>query len=190
VVANLTVDSQVQFYAGLTFEPEIQEETNEYVVPLDKLPGFVNSAEWNLGTTPSSDHGSNRSNCDHFIPSHKLCSLHPTPINPSSPPRIHRVNPPSQLLLSPPMGWNPNPQPRLRHQTSRRILLTISLFYLHNTPPESAWHARTPRLNPLRGKSSPFALAIRWSRSSTRGRECSCRRRHDGGFSKVGAENP
>jgi GPI-anchor transamidase subunit S len=50
VVANLTVDSQVQFYAGLTFEPELQEETNEFIVPLDKLPGFVNSAEWNLGT--------------------------------------------------------------------------------------------------------------------------------------------
>lgn len=51
-VANLTVDSQVQFYAGLTFEPELQEETNEYIVPLDKLPGFVNSAEWNLGISP------------------------------------------------------------------------------------------------------------------------------------------
>jgi phosphatidylinositol glycan class S len=51
-VANLTVDSQVQFYAGLTFEPEMQEETNEYIVPLDKLPGFVNSAEWNLGNSP------------------------------------------------------------------------------------------------------------------------------------------
>lgn len=46
-VANLTVDSQVQFYAGLTFDPERRE--HEYIVPLDKLPGFVNSAEWNLG---------------------------------------------------------------------------------------------------------------------------------------------
>jgi hypothetical protein len=46
-VANLTVDSQVQFYAGLTFDPEKRD--NEYIVPLDKLPGFVNSAEWNLG---------------------------------------------------------------------------------------------------------------------------------------------
>jgi GPI-anchor transamidase subunit S len=49
VVANLTVDSQVQFYAGLTFEPE-RPNDEEYVVPLDKLPGFVNSAEWNLGS--------------------------------------------------------------------------------------------------------------------------------------------
>ena len=47
-VANLTVDSQVQFYAGLTFDPEKRD--NEYIVPLDKLPGFVNSAEWNLGS--------------------------------------------------------------------------------------------------------------------------------------------
>ena len=47
-VANLTVDSQVQFYAGLTFEPE--KGTDEFIVPLNKLPGFVNSAEWNLGT--------------------------------------------------------------------------------------------------------------------------------------------
>ena len=54
VVANLTVDSQVQFYAGLTFEPERQQDTNEYVVPLDKLPGFVNSAEWNLGVSNKS----------------------------------------------------------------------------------------------------------------------------------------
>ena len=47
-VANLTVDSQVQFYAGLTFDPEKRD--NEYIVPLNKLPGFVNSAEWNLGS--------------------------------------------------------------------------------------------------------------------------------------------
>jgi hypothetical protein len=47
-VANLTVDSQVQFYAGLTFDPEKRD--TEYIVPLDKLPGFVNSAEWNLGS--------------------------------------------------------------------------------------------------------------------------------------------
>jgi len=46
-VANLTVDSQVQFYAGLTFDPE--RVGDEFIVPLDKLPGFVNSAEWNLG---------------------------------------------------------------------------------------------------------------------------------------------
>jgi len=51
-VANLTVDSQVQFYAGLTFEPE--KDGNEYIVPLDKLPGFVNSAEWNLGILSNS----------------------------------------------------------------------------------------------------------------------------------------
>lgn len=49
VVANFTVDSQVQFYAGLTFEPE-KQDTEEFIVPLDKLPGFVNSAEWNLAT--------------------------------------------------------------------------------------------------------------------------------------------
>jgi len=52
VVANLTVDSQVQFYAGLTFEPQRTEGTDEYIVPLDKLPSFVNSAEWNLGNFP------------------------------------------------------------------------------------------------------------------------------------------
>jgi GPI-anchor transamidase subunit S len=50
VVANLTVDSQVQFYAGLAFEPEKLHDQNEFIVPMDKLPGFVNSAEWNLGT--------------------------------------------------------------------------------------------------------------------------------------------
>jgi len=49
-VANFTVDSQVQFYAGLSFEPETQVETGEHIVPLDKLPSFVNSAEWNLAT--------------------------------------------------------------------------------------------------------------------------------------------
>lgn len=47
-VANLTVDSQVQFYAGLTFDPEPID--HEFIVPLDQLPGFVNSAEWNLAT--------------------------------------------------------------------------------------------------------------------------------------------
>jgi len=51
-VANLTVDSQVQFYAGLTFDPEPVHD--EFIVPLDKLPGFVNSAEWNLGKAQSS----------------------------------------------------------------------------------------------------------------------------------------
>ena len=53
-VANLTVDSQVQFYAGLTFDPERCD--NEYVVPVDKLPGFVNSAEWNLGPSCAQSH--------------------------------------------------------------------------------------------------------------------------------------
>lgn len=83
VVANLTVDSQVQFYAGLTFEPEKQQDTDDYIVPLDKLPGFVNSAEWNLGTLRTIP--SDISNCNNLLSRYQFHSLRPSPGLPTSP---------------------------------------------------------------------------------------------------------
>src|SRR2546423_1805197 len=140
-VANLTVDSQVQFYAGLTFEPELQEETNEYIVPLDKLPGFVNSAEWNLGIS-SHEMYINGSNGNYFIPRHKLHSLHPKSINSTIAPRINRLNSRSQFLLPPPMGRNSNPQSHTRYKTSRRLVSTTRFLYLYHSSIKSSWNAR------------------------------------------------
>lgn len=56
VVSDLIVESQIQHYARLTFEPQ-QKNSNEnnnndnkyfYLTP-DLLPHFINAAEWKLG---------------------------------------------------------------------------------------------------------------------------------------------
>ena len=114
-VANLTVDSQVQFYAGLTFEPESRQ--NEYIVPFDKLPGFVNSAEWNLGRLYSDD--ANPSDRNHFIPCYKLYPLRPSSVRSTPPSRIHfPVNLLSRFVFPPAMGRNSNLQPLSGNKTS------------------------------------------------------------------------
>lgn len=44
---NFTVETQIQYFSPLTFEPV--EENGTRVVEEDQLKAFVNSAEWNLG---------------------------------------------------------------------------------------------------------------------------------------------
>jgi hypothetical protein len=106
VVANLTVDSQVQFYAGLTFEPQKNEGADEHIVPLDKLPSFVNSAEWNLGKLSQGQ--INRSNRHHLLSRHKLHSLRPSSLASPTSSRacLSRLCPELFLLTS--MGRSPN----------------------------------------------------------------------------------
>ncbi|CAG8531297.1 2475_t:CDS:10 [Ambispora leptoticha] len=67
VVSNFTIDSQVQHYAALTFEPDYKDLSGEnniddvanfsrpyyYLTPAS-LPHFINSAEWNLASAVSS----------------------------------------------------------------------------------------------------------------------------------------
>jgi phosphatidylinositol glycan class S len=52
-VYNFTIDSQVQHYATLAFEPERNTKARwrdqYYYLTAENLPHFINSAEWNLG---------------------------------------------------------------------------------------------------------------------------------------------
>ncbi|CAG8808688.1 15175_t:CDS:2, partial [Racocetra fulgida] len=52
IISNLTVDSQIQHYARLTFEP--QNDENYFYLTPDLLPHFINAAEWNLASAVSS----------------------------------------------------------------------------------------------------------------------------------------
>ncbi|CAG8568864.1 541_t:CDS:10 [Ambispora gerdemannii] len=66
VVSNFTIDSQIQHYAALTFEPEHKTFNDEniddaanfarsyYFLTPESLPHFINSAEWNLASAVSS----------------------------------------------------------------------------------------------------------------------------------------
>ena len=49
ILSEVTVDSQVQYYAQLTVTPEKNENEGYYYLRPEMLPHFVNSAEWNLG---------------------------------------------------------------------------------------------------------------------------------------------
>lgn len=47
VLHNFTIESQVQFFAPLAFEP-VSIENNEFGLTQEQLTVFVNSAEWTL----------------------------------------------------------------------------------------------------------------------------------------------
>lgn len=49
VISKFTVESQVQHYASLTFQPDLDATAKEYYLTPDKLPNFINTAEWSLG---------------------------------------------------------------------------------------------------------------------------------------------
>ena len=54
-ITNLTIDSQIQFYAGLTFDPPANDDDNTYYkLEVEKLPVFINAAEWSLATAITS----------------------------------------------------------------------------------------------------------------------------------------
>ncbi|KAG9304213.1 hypothetical protein G9A89_019775 [Geosiphon pyriformis] len=63
VISDFTIDSQIQHYAALTFDPQhyqIQPDNDDslfkpyfYLTP-QSLPHFINSAEWNLASAVSS----------------------------------------------------------------------------------------------------------------------------------------
>lgn len=54
VISNLTVDSQIQHYARLTFEPFHKADENYFYLTPELLPHFINAAEWNLASAVSS----------------------------------------------------------------------------------------------------------------------------------------
>lgn len=58
-ISNFTITSQVQHYAGLTFEPkkDTDETTNAtaFILSPNDLPHFINSAEWSLASAVSTN---------------------------------------------------------------------------------------------------------------------------------------
>ncbi|RIB01224.1 phosphatidylinositol-glycan biosynthesis class S protein [Gigaspora rosea] len=56
IISNLTVDSQIQHYSRLTFEPQknLHNDKNYFYLTPDLLPHFINAAEWNLASAVSS----------------------------------------------------------------------------------------------------------------------------------------
>ncbi|CAG8801106.1 17066_t:CDS:10, partial [Gigaspora margarita] len=56
MISNLTVDSQIQHYSRLTFEPQknLHNDKNYFYLTPDLLPHFINAAEWNLASAVSS----------------------------------------------------------------------------------------------------------------------------------------
>lgn len=50
-VANITIDSQVEFYAHIGCDPEWNETSQSWTLQKDDLSTFVNFAEWNLAST-------------------------------------------------------------------------------------------------------------------------------------------
>ncbi|RIA87016.1 phosphatidylinositol-glycan biosynthesis class S protein [Glomus cerebriforme] len=54
MISNLTVDSQIQHYARLTFEPNHKPDENYFFLTPELLPHFINAAEWNLASAVSS----------------------------------------------------------------------------------------------------------------------------------------
>ncbi|CAG8447671.1 28626_t:CDS:10 [Dentiscutata erythropus] len=56
MISNLTVESQIQHYARLTFEPQknLHNDENYFYLTPDLLPHFINAAEWNLASAVSS----------------------------------------------------------------------------------------------------------------------------------------
>ena len=130
-------------------------------------------------------HGNN------ILPCHKLYSLCPHPLNPSSPHRVHSVQPiPPKLLFSPPVGRNSNLQSPTRDKTSRRHFPASRILNIHYTLTKSARHTCTARLHPRRGKSNTLSLAIRRSRPPTSSRKYRRCWRNNGKFSSTCPQNP
>lgn len=53
-VGDFSIESQVQYYADLTFDPVFDPDTKEYILQKSDLKNFMNSAEWNLATAQGS----------------------------------------------------------------------------------------------------------------------------------------
>ena len=167
----------------MTFDPERRE--HEYIiVPLDKLPGFVNSAEWNLGPSYKIYVVLTISYGHNILPRYKFYSLRSSPLHPSSSPRIDNLNAiPPEFLLPPSMGRNTNIQSSARDKTSRHQFLTPRILNIHYALTESPWNTCAVGFYSCGGKNNTISLAIRRSRPSTCCREsCGCGR-NDGKFS-------
>ncbi|KAI9238775.1 MAG: phosphatidylinositol-glycan biosynthesis class S protein [Podila humilis] len=53
-ISKFNIESQVQHYASLTFEPKVDPIKNEHYLTPDSLSNFINAAEWSLASTVSS----------------------------------------------------------------------------------------------------------------------------------------
>lgn len=53
-ISKFNIESQVQHYASLTFEPKVDPTKNEHYLTPDSLSNFINAAEWSLASTVSS----------------------------------------------------------------------------------------------------------------------------------------
>lgn len=53
-ISKFNIESQVQHYASLTFEPKLDPVKNEQYLTPDSLSNFINAAEWSLASTVSS----------------------------------------------------------------------------------------------------------------------------------------
>lgn len=53
VLATFSLESQVQYYADLTFTPVRNESSGAHILQKSDLKNFINSAEWNLATAQS-----------------------------------------------------------------------------------------------------------------------------------------
>ncbi|KAF9336239.1 hypothetical protein BG006_009297 [Podila minutissima] len=53
-ISKFSIESQVQHYASLTFEPKLDLVKNEHYLTPDSLSNFINAAEWSLASTVSS----------------------------------------------------------------------------------------------------------------------------------------
>ena len=49
-LSDFQVDSQIQYYADLTFQPRFDESSGDFVLSKADLNNFINSAEWNLAS--------------------------------------------------------------------------------------------------------------------------------------------
>ncbi|KAG5437555.1 hypothetical protein PCANB_000983 [Pneumocystis canis] len=49
--SEFNIESQIQFSAKLTFDPDKSKKENIFRISMDQIPEFVNFAEWNLETT-------------------------------------------------------------------------------------------------------------------------------------------
>ncbi|KAG0339457.1 hypothetical protein BG004_006818 [Podila humilis] len=54
VISKFNIESQVQHYASLTFEPQVDPVNGEHYLTPDSLSNFINAAEWSLTSTVSS----------------------------------------------------------------------------------------------------------------------------------------
>ncbi|KAF9577370.1 hypothetical protein BGW38_007456, partial [Lunasporangiospora selenospora] len=55
IISKFTIESQVQHFASLPLDPQLDSIKNEHYLTPDQLPHFINSAEWSLASTVSSN---------------------------------------------------------------------------------------------------------------------------------------